>query len=66
MLWPETVIVAAVQALLQYCKETREVQLVAGKSYKASEPIKAMHGIQQIWHLHLNRGQWRLKRYCCD
>jgi len=45
VLWPETVIVAAAQALLQYCKETREVQLVAGKSHKASKPIKAMYGI---------------------
>lgn len=45
-----TVLVAAVQAMLQYYQETWEMQLVADKSYKVSEPIKALYGIQQIWH----------------
>jgi len=45
VLWPKTVLVTVVQAMLQYCKETREVQLVADKSHKASKPIKAVYGI---------------------
>jgi hypothetical protein len=44
------------QAMLQYCKETREVQLVADRSYKAGEPIKAWCGPQPNRRLLLNYG----------
>ncbi|CAL5228874.1 g12088 [Coccomyxa viridis] len=44
------------KAMLQYCRETREVQLVADRSYKRGEPIKAWCGPQPNRRLLLNYG----------
>ena len=46
----------AAQAMLQYCAETREVQLVADRSYRRGEPIKAWCGPQPNRRLLLNYG----------
>ena len=44
------------QAMLKYCVETREVQLVADRSYEAGEAIRAWCGPQPNRRLLLNYG----------